>query len=45
MFAGSPLWYFIYQAVVLNILLAVSVAAHNAAWRRLAPSAAARVAG
>lgn len=45
MLAGSPLWYFIYQAVVLNILLAVSVSAHNAAWRRLAPSTAARVAG
>ncbi len=45
MLAGSPLWYFIYQAVVLNILLVVSVTAHNAAWRRLAPPAAARVAG
>ena len=44
MFAGSPLWYFIYQAVVLNILLVVSIAAHNAAWRRLAPPAA-RLAG
>jgi phosphatidylglycerophosphate synthase len=39
MFAGSPLYYFIYQAVVLNILLAVSVRAHNAAWRRVASTA------
>ncbi len=45
MLAGSPLWYFIYQAVVLNILLVASVAAHNAAWRRLAPPTEARLAG
>lgn len=35
MFAGSPLWYFLYQAVVQNILLVVSVRAHNGAWRRV----------
>ncbi|MBS0474767.1 MAG: CDP-alcohol phosphatidyltransferase family protein [Proteobacteria bacterium] len=36
MLAGSPLWYFIYQAFVLNLLLIVSVRAHNAAARRIA---------
>ena len=36
MFAGSPLWYMLYQAVALNLLLAVSVRAHNAAARRIA---------
>ena len=36
MFAGSPLYYFFYQAVVLNVLLAISIRAHNAAWRRVA---------
>lgn len=36
MLAGSPLWYFIYQAVVLNLLLVVSVIAHNAAAKRIA---------
>jgi phosphatidylglycerophosphate synthase len=36
MFAGSPRWYFIYQTLVLDTLLAVSVRAHNAAWRRVA---------
>lgn len=36
MFAGSPLWYFIYQAVLQNIVLVASVRAHNAAWRRAA---------
>lgn len=36
MLAGSPLWYFIYQAIVLNALLAVSVVLHNAAARRIA---------
>ena len=36
MFAGSPLYYFIYQAVILNLLLIVSVRMHNAAWRRVA---------
>jgi len=36
MLAGSPLWYFIYQAVVLNILLVFSIRAHNAAWKRIA---------
>lgn len=41
MFAGSPLWYFVYQTLVLDTLLAVSVRAHNAAWRRVA----ARLAG
>lgn len=36
MFAGSPLWYMLYQAVVLNLLLVHSVRAHNAAARRIA---------
>lgn len=31
MIAGSPVWYFFYQAVVLNILLALSVRLHNRA--------------
>ncbi|MES2492316.1 MAG: CDP-alcohol phosphatidyltransferase family protein [Pseudomonadota bacterium] len=34
--AGSPLWYFIYQSILLNVVLAVSVLAHNAAAKRLA---------
>ena len=36
MFAGSPLWYMLYQTVVLNLLLVLSVRAHNAAARRIA---------
>jgi hypothetical protein len=36
MFAGSPLWYFLYQTLVLDTLLIISVRAHNAAWRRVA---------
>lgn len=36
MLAGSPLWYMLYQAVVLNLLLVVSVRIHNAAARRIA---------
>ena len=36
MFAGSPLWYFIYQTLVLDTLLVVSVRTHSAAWRRVA---------
>jgi phosphatidylglycerophosphate synthase len=32
----GPLWYFAYQAVVLNLLLVASVAAHNAAAKRIA---------
>ena len=36
MLAGSPLYYFLYQTVVLNALLAVSVALHNRAARRTA---------
>ncbi len=36
MLAGSPLWYFLYQAVWLNGLLVWSVWAHNAAARRTA---------
>lgn len=31
MIAGSPVWYFFYQAVVLNLLLLVSVQLHNRA--------------
>jgi phosphatidylglycerophosphate synthase len=36
MFAGTPLWYMLYQAIVLNLLLAISVAMHNSAARRIA---------
>lgn len=36
MFAGSPLWYMLYQTIVLNLLLVLSVRAHNAAARRIA---------
>ncbi|MFN5086408.1 MAG: CDP-alcohol phosphatidyltransferase family protein [Novosphingobium sp.] len=36
MFAGTPLYYMIYQAVVLNLLLVISVLMHNAAARRIA---------
>jgi hypothetical protein len=36
MFAGSPVWYMLYQSVVLNLLLVFSVARHNAAARRIA---------
>jgi hypothetical protein len=32
----GPLWYFIYQAIVLNLLLVGSVLMHNAAGRRIA---------
>ena len=41
MFAGSPLWYFLYQTFVLNALLVVSVNRHNAAARRIAAAIAA----
>ena len=36
MFAGSPLWYMLYQSLVLNALLVVSVRMHNAAAKRIA---------
>ncbi len=36
MFAGTPLWFFVYQAIVLNALLVVSVIAHNRAAKRIA---------
>jgi len=36
MLAGSPLWYFLYQSVVLNVLLVISVIAHNRAAKRIA---------
>lgn len=36
MLAGSPVWYFVYQAVALNVLLAVSVVKHNRAAERIA---------
>lgn len=36
MLAGGPLWYFLYQTVVLNALMLVSVSRHNAAARRIA---------
>lgn len=32
----GPLWYFVYQAVVLNVLLVASVIAHNRAAQRIA---------
>jgi len=35
MLAGSPLWYFLYQTVILNLLLVASVVMHNAAARRI----------
>ncbi|MFA7603226.1 MAG: CDP-alcohol phosphatidyltransferase family protein [Novosphingobium sp.] len=36
MLAGSPLYYFFYQSVVLNLLLVVSVVRHNLAAARIA---------
>lgn len=36
MFAGSPVWYMLYQSVILNLLLVHSVRAHNSAARRIA---------
>ena len=36
MLAGSPFWYFVYQSIVLNLLLVVSVIAHNRAAKRIA---------
>lgn len=36
MIAGSPLYYFLYQAVFLNALLAASVVLHNRAAKRMA---------
>lgn len=36
MVAGSPLWYFLYQSLVLNALLVASVVAHNRAAKRIA---------
>jgi len=36
MFAGTPLWYMLYQSLVLNALLVVSVRMHNAAAKRIA---------
>lgn len=41
MIAGSPVWYFFYQAVALNVLLAISVILHN----RAATHTASRIAG
>jgi len=35
MIAGSPIWYFIYLSVGLNLLLAVSVRLHDAAAGRV----------
>ncbi len=35
MLAGSPLWYFLWYIVALNVLLAISVARHNAAAKRI----------
>jgi phosphatidylglycerophosphate synthase len=36
MFAGSPVWYMLYQILALNLLLAVSVRMHNSAAQRIA---------
>ena len=36
MFAGTPLWYMLYQSLLLNVLLVVSVRMHNAAAQRIA---------
>ena len=36
MVAGSPVWYMLYQAIFLNLLLIYSVRAHNAGARRIA---------
>ena len=36
MFAGTPLWYMLYQSLVLNALLVLSVSLHNAAAKRIA---------
>lgn len=36
MLAGSPQWYFVYQSIVLNALLVVSVVLHNRAAKRIA---------
>lgn len=36
MLLGSPLWYLIYQGLVLNLLLVLSVRMHNAAAQRIA---------
>jgi len=44
MFAGSPLWYFVYQTLVLDTLLVTSIRAHNAAWRRVAGQMGTRLA-
>ena len=35
MLAGGPLWYFLYQAVFLNLLLVVSVVLHNRMAKRM----------
>ena len=36
MFTGTPLWYMLYLALVLNTLLVISVRLHNAAAQRIA---------
>lgn len=36
MFAHTPLWYMLYQAIALNVLLVASVTMHNAAAKRIA---------
>jgi phosphatidylglycerophosphate synthase len=37
---ATPIWYLLYQALALNILLAISVRMHNAAARRIAAAIA-----
>lgn len=41
MLAGSPLWYFLYYIFALNVLLAISVAKHNSAAKRIEAALAA----
>jgi len=43
MLAGSPLWYFLYQSLVLNALLVVSVIAHNRAAKRIGARISGRI--
>ena len=35
MLIGSPLWYFVYQSLVLNVLLVIAVRRENAAAMRV----------
>jgi hypothetical protein len=35
MLAGTPLWFFLFETLLLNVVLVLSVAYHNAIERRL----------